>query len=63
MSRIDVVIPCYNYAARLSAYRALKLRRRIGPTVMPYLQPFIWSAVVRHLNDRRGWHRRELRGI
>ncbi len=60
---IAFAFDCWPDAARLSTYRALKLRRRIGPTVMPYLQPFIWSAVVRHLNDRRRCHRRELRGI
>ena len=37
---------CWPDAASLSTYRGLQLRRRIGPTVMPYLQPLIWSAVV-----------------
>ena len=60
---VAFALDCWPDAARLSAYRALQLRRRIGPTVMPYLQPFIWSAVVRHLNDKRRWHRRELHGI
>lgn len=60
---IAFAFDCWPDAARLTAYRALKLRRRIGPAVMPYLQPFIWSAVARHLNDRRRWHRRELHGV
>jgi hypothetical protein len=54
---------CWPDAARLSTYRGLQLRRRIGPALMPYLQPLIWSAVVRHLQDRWRWHRRELHGI
>ncbi|MGP7996282.1 MAG: glycosyltransferase family 2 protein [Streptosporangiaceae bacterium] len=54
---------CWPGAASLSTYRSLQLRRRIGPAVMPYLQPLIWSAVVRHLQDRWRWHRRELHGI
>ena len=60
---IAFAFDCWPDAARLSTYRTLKLRCRIGPTVMPYLQPFIWSAVVRHLNDKRRWRRWELHGI
>ncbi len=54
---------CWPGAARLGVYRSLQLRRRIGPSVMPYLQPLIWSAVVRHMKDRWRWHRRLRRGI
>jgi glycosyltransferase involved in cell wall biosynthesis len=54
---------CWPDAGRLSICHGLKLRRRVGPTVMPFLQPFIWSAVARHLQDRHRWHRQELRGI
>jgi len=54
---------CWPGASSLSTYRSLQLRRRIGPGIMPYLQPLIWSAVVRHLRDRWRWHRRELHGI
>jgi Glycosyl transferase family 2 len=54
---------CWPGAARLATYRSLQLRRLIGPSVMPYLQPLIWSAVVRHVGDRWRWHRRLRRGI
>jgi glycosyltransferase involved in cell wall biosynthesis len=54
---------CWPDAASLSTWHSLRLRRRIGPTIMPYLQPFIWSAVVRHVKDRWRWHSREWRGI
>ena len=54
---------CWPGAARLGTYRSLQLRRRIGPTVMPYLQPFIWSAVAHHVQERWRWHRRMRRGI
>jgi glycosyltransferase involved in cell wall biosynthesis len=56
-------LDCWPDAASLGTYRGLQLRRRIGPALMPYLQPLIWSAVVRHLLDRWRWHRRELHGI
>jgi hypothetical protein len=54
---------CWPDAARLGVFRSLQLRRRIGPSVMPYLQPLIWSAVVRHAKDRWQWHRKLRRGI
>jgi GT2 family glycosyltransferase len=54
---------CWPAAARLGMYRSLQLRQRIGPTVMPFLQPLIWSALVRHARDRWAWHRRLRRGI
>jgi glycosyltransferase involved in cell wall biosynthesis len=54
---------CWPGAARLGVYRSLQLRQRIGPSVMPYFQPLIWSAVVRHAKDRWRWHRKLRRGI
>ena len=54
---------CWPDAARLINYRSLQLRRLIGPTVMPYLQPLIVSAVTHHVQDRWRWHRRLRRGI
>jgi glycosyltransferase involved in cell wall biosynthesis len=56
-------LDCWPDAASLSTYRGLQLRRRIGPTVMPYLQPFIVSALVRAVKDRRWWHSWERQGI
>jgi len=54
---------CWPGAARLSTYHSLQLRRLIGPTIMPYLQPLIWTAVVRHMRDWWRWHRSLRRGI
>ena len=38
---------CWPDAASLGTYRSLQWRRRIGPTVMPYLQPFDLAAARR----------------
>jgi glycosyltransferase involved in cell wall biosynthesis len=54
---------CWPSAQRLGMYRSLQVRRWIGPTIMPYLQPLIWSAVVRHVQGRWRWHRRLRRGM
>jgi hypothetical protein len=43
---------CWPDTASLGIYRSLQLRRSIGPLVTPYLQPLIWSAVIRELGDR-----------
>ncbi len=60
---VEFAFDCWPGAAQLGIYRSLQLRRRIGPSVMPYLQPLIWSAVVRHVKDRWRWHRKLRRGI
>src|ERR1019366_10498647 len=44
---ITFAFDCWPAADKLAVYRALKLRQRIGPGAMPYLQPFVLSAVVR----------------
>ena len=54
---------CWPDAASLGTYRSLQWRRRIGPTLMPYLQPLIWSAVARDLRDRWWRHHWRRRGI
>jgi Glycosyl transferase family 2 len=54
---------CWPDAARLGIYRSLQLRRFIGPSLMPYFQPLIWSAVVRDLSDRFHRYSWERRGI
>ena len=57
-------LDCWPDAARLTTYRTLQLRRRIGPTIMPYLQPLVLSAVVRHARDKWWWwHSWKRRGI
>ena len=37
---------CWPAAASLSTYRSLQWRRRVGPTVMPYLQPLVWPRLL-----------------
>lgn len=37
---------CWPEASRLSVYSTLQLRRRIGPTVMPYLRAFVLPAAA-----------------
>lgn len=54
---------CWPDAASLLGYRTLQLRRAIGPTIMPYLQPLVWSAVMREVRDayrRHTWARQGL---
>ncbi len=54
---------CWPQARRLPAYWALQARRRIGPRTMPYLQPFVLSAVAHKAEtwwSRRSW---KVRGI
>jgi glycosyltransferase involved in cell wall biosynthesis len=51
---------CWPDTASLGIYRTLQLRRAIGPQIMPYLQPLVWSAVIRELRDgyrRYSWAR------
>jgi len=46
---------CWPDAARLPGYQTLRLRQRIGPRVLPYLQPLVLSAAV---HKSQGWLRR-----
>ena len=43
---------CWPDTASLGIYRGLQVRRSIGPRVTPYLQPLVWSAVIREVRDR-----------
>jgi hypothetical protein len=43
---IAFAFDCWPGAASLSTYRGLQWRRRIGPTVMPYLQPLVWPRLL-----------------
>lgn len=54
---------CWPEANTLAAYKGLQLRRLVGPTAMPYLQPFVLSAIARKAGNwwwRRSW---KLRGL
>lgn len=54
---------CWPQAGQLAVYRGLQLRRRVGSTVMPYLQPLVLSAVVRKSVDWWWWRSWERRGV
>ncbi len=47
----------------LAEYRALLRRRRIGPRVMPYLQPLVLSAVADRGREWLWWRSWKRRGI
>ena len=48
---------------RMPLYRALQLRQRIGPRAMPYLQPFVLSAVPRKAQNWWWWQSWARRGV
>jgi GT2 family glycosyltransferase len=48
---------------QLAEYRGLALRRRIGPRVMPYLQPLVLSAVVHKGREWMWWKSWKRRGV
>jgi glycosyltransferase involved in cell wall biosynthesis len=60
---IAFAFECRPDASRTSLYRALRLRQRIGPRAMPYLQPFVLSAYVRKAQNMWWWRSWERRGI
>jgi glycosyltransferase involved in cell wall biosynthesis len=60
---VEFALDCWPAAARLPIYRALQLRRRIGPTVMPYLQPFVLSAPLRKAQNMWWWQSWKWRGV
>jgi hypothetical protein len=42
---------------RLPGYYGLQWRRRVGPKLAPYLQPFIWTAVANKVRSPQTWRR------
>jgi hypothetical protein len=54
---------CWPEVTELNTYRSLQLRRRIGPRVMPYLQPLILTAAVRKGREKWWWYSWRRRGI
>jgi len=60
---IAFAFECRPDAGRTSLYRALRLRQRIGPRAMPYLQPLVLSAYVRKAQNMWWWRSWERRGI
>ena len=60
---VAFALDCWPAATGLPVYRALQLRRRIGPTAMPYLQPFVLSAVLRKAQNWWWWESWKRRGL
>jgi glycosyltransferase involved in cell wall biosynthesis len=60
---IEFALDCCPAATGMPVYRALQLRRRIGPTAMPYLQPFVLSAVLRKAQNWWWWQSWKWRGV
>jgi glycosyltransferase involved in cell wall biosynthesis len=60
---VAFALNCWPGARNLPVYRALQLRRRIGPAAMPYLQPLVLSAVVRKAQNWWWWQSWKWRGI
>jgi glycosyltransferase involved in cell wall biosynthesis len=54
---------CWPDVRGLGSYWGLQLRRRIGPAVMPYLQPLILTAVARKARDWWWWRSWKWRGL
>lgn len=54
---------CWPRARRLPIYSGLRLRQRLGPRAMPYLQPLVLSAVARRAQSELWWRSWKLRGI
>jgi glycosyltransferase involved in cell wall biosynthesis len=60
---VAFALNCWPEITRTSVYRGLRLRQAVGPRWMPYLQPFIWSAVARSISNRLWWRTWERNGI
>jgi glycosyltransferase involved in cell wall biosynthesis len=56
-------LSCWPAITRTSVYRGLRFRQAVGPRWMPYLQPFIWSAVIRKISNTIWWRTWERYGI
>jgi len=54
---------CWPDYRQLREFLGLKLRRTVGPTAMPYLQPLILSAVVHRGRERLWWRTWRRTGI
>ena len=52
---IAFALDCWPAATSMPVYRALRLRQRIGPRAMPYLQPLALSAIPRKAQNWWWW--------
>jgi GT2 family glycosyltransferase len=60
---IEFAADCWPDYRGLPEYRGLKLRRRIGTTAMPYLQPLVVTAVTAKGREWLWWQSWKRRGI
>jgi glycosyltransferase involved in cell wall biosynthesis len=54
---------CWPDVNSLSSFWGLQLRQRLGPTVMPYMQPLILTAVAKKAQEWWWWRSWRRRGI
>lgn len=57
---VEFAFQCWPAAGSLPIYRALQVRRRIGPRVMPYLQPLVLPAAARRKAQTWCWRLTEV---
>jgi glycosyltransferase involved in cell wall biosynthesis len=60
---VAFALDCWPAIARSPVHRGLRLRRTVGPKWMPYLQPFIWTAVTHKVSNKLWWRTWERHGI
>lgn len=60
---ISFAFDCWPQAKKLPVYRGLQLRQWLGPRVMPYLQPFVLSAVGHKAQNWWWWQSWARRGL
>ncbi len=60
---VDLAVRSYPGATRLPEYWGLRWRRAVGPRLCPYLQPLVWTAVVRKVRTRMWWRSWQRNGV
>ena len=60
---VAFALDCWPSIARSPVHRGLRLRQAVGSGWMPYLQPFIWSAVTHKISNKLWWRTWERHGI
>ena len=60
---VAFALDCYPDTLPDALYRALRLRQRIGPRAMRYLQPLVVSAVYRKAENKLWWRSWERNGL
>jgi glycosyltransferase involved in cell wall biosynthesis len=60
---IQFALECWPRAKSTPIYKALRLRQRVGPQMMPWLQPLVVSAIPRKAQNWLWWRSWAHRGI